>query len=152
MIMRKYLPIVVVVLVVALGILTWRRLHPPLTDEQQILVAIEEIQEAARNRSPRGIANFLAKEFKVGETGKSEFQNSLAAGILQYRVIDLDVPNPKISISGDSAQSSGQYVLSLKSEFNSPPQITRGQVSLRWKKIEGEWLIVRAEADMPSEP
>jgi hypothetical protein len=150
--MRKYVPVLAILLVLVGGVLLWRRLHPPLTDREQILAAMDGIRDAANNRSPRGVVNFLAKDFKLGEVSKSEFQNSLAGAILQYRVIDLSLSNPQVIVNGVSGTSSGTYVLSLKSEYNSPPEITRGRFALKWKKVEGEWLISGGEADMPLQP
>jgi hypothetical protein len=147
--MRKFVTILVILLAIFGGIFWWRKLHPPLTDEQQILAAMDGICVAAENRSPRGVANFLAKNFKFGDMKKSEFQNSLAGGILQYRVIKLSLSNQKVGINEDSAVSSGNYSLSLKPEFNSSPELNSGRFDLKWKKVDGEWLIVSAAAEQP---
>jgi hypothetical protein len=147
--MRKFLVAFVILLVVVGGILTWRRLHPPLNDQQQIAAAMDGISAAASARSPGRVASYLAKDFKIAGMGKSEFQNSLAGGILQYRVIELDVPNPKISVDGEVAATEGSFNLSLKPEFNSAPEIHTGRYKLRWRKVDGEWLIANAESDMP---
>jgi hypothetical protein len=146
--MRKFVTILVILLAIFGGIFWWRKLHPALTDEQ-ILAAMDAICVAAENRSPRGVANFLAKDFKFGDMKKSEFQNSLAGGILQYRVIKLSLSNQKVDINEDSAVSSGNYSLSLKSEFNSSPDLTSGRFNLKWKKVDGEWLIMTAAAEQP---
>ncbi len=142
--MRKFLIPLLLLLAIS-GFFGWRALHPKLTDEQQIAANLDAICEAAKNRSPRGIADSLAKDFKIGGLGKKEFQQSLAAGILQFRVVDLGVSGVKSSVKGDTATSSGSFLLSLKSEFDSPPQIQSGRFDLKWRKIDGEWKIIGAD-------
>ena len=146
--MRRFFILGGLFLLLLSAILTWRRLHPPLSDEEQIAAALDGISAAAKTRSARGIANFLAKDFKFGGgTGKKDFQNSLVGGILQYRVIDLNLSGVQVDSNGETAKSDGRYVLSLKSEFNSPPEIFRGKFDLQWRKIDGEWLVVSAQGE-----
>lgn len=130
-----------------IGIMTWRRLHPPLSDEGQIIAAIFDIRAAANARSPRGIANYLAKDFKFGETSKADFQNSLVGAMLQYRVVDLQIPSVAIGVKGETARCDGRYILSLKSEFNSPPEIFAGKFTLKWRKDNGQWLVTNAQGE-----
>ncbi len=142
--MRKFL-IPLLVLILLGGFFGWRALHPKLTDQEQLAANLDAICAAARARSPRGIANFLAKDFKAGGMSKSEFQNSVAGGILQYRVVDLKVSSVQSELNGQSARSAGRFLLSLKSEFNSPPQVQGGKFNLQWRKIDGEWKITGAD-------
>lgn len=142
--MRKYWLPLLVLLAIAV-FFAWRALHPKLSDEQQIAANLDAICQAADNRSPRGIANFLAKDFKAGSVSKSEFQNSLAGGILQYRVIDLSVAGVQSEVQSENASSAGRFTLALKSEYNSPPQVQSGKFALKWRKIDGEWKIVSAD-------
>ncbi|RYG70941.1 nuclear transport factor 2 family protein [bacterium] len=150
--MRKFKLPVIGLLLVLVGLFIWRVRQPALTDEQRIAAAMEGICAAASARSPRGIANHLAKEFRMGSMSKSEFQNSLAGGILQYRVIELKLTNPQVTVNGTSGTSNGNYTLSLKSEYNSPPQILSGKFDLTWKKIDGQWLVTKAEGELPTLP
>jgi ketosteroid isomerase-like protein len=147
--MRKISVVFVILLVILGGIFTWRKLHPPLNDQQQIAAALDGICAAASARSPRGVANYLAKDFKIAGMGKSEFQNSLAGGILQYRVIELRVPNTKIVVNGEAATSEGSFNLSLKPEFNSAPEVRTGRFKLQWRKTDEGWLISKADGDLP---
>ncbi len=146
--MRKFLPFLILLVLLAGGVFIWRLTHPKLSDEEQIAANLDAICEAARNRSSRGITDYLAKHFKTGGIGKKDFQNSLVAGMLQVRVIDLQVSALSTEFYGQGAESTGNYVLSLKSEFDSPPQIQKGKFDLKWQKIDGEWKIVAA--DVPS--
>lgn len=143
--MRKFLFPGVLLLLVLGGFFGWRALHPKLSDSEQITANLNAICEAAKARSPRGIASFLAKDFKAGGLSKSEFQNSLAGGILQFRVVDLGVAGVQNQVNGETAKSAGRFTLSLKSEFDSPPQIQSGKFALKWRKIDGQWKIVGAD-------
>lgn len=143
--MRKILLIGGLLLLLLGGFFTWRALHPPLTDEQQIAAALDGITSAANNRQPRGVANYLAKDFKFGSTRKKEFQQSLAAGILQYRVVDLKLAGVQVDVNGETATSSGRYTLNLKSEYTSPAEVFPGNFDLKWRKIDGEWLVTEVE-------
>ena len=145
--MRKIFIASALVLLIIGAVLMWRKLHPPLTDEQQIAAALDGITAAAGARSPRGIADFLAKDFQFGNTGKSEFQNSLVGGILQYRVIDLRLASTTTDVNGSTAKSEGRYILSLKSEFTSSPEVFAGKFVLKWRKDEGQWLVIRAQGE-----
>ncbi|HEX9997987.1 MAG TPA: nuclear transport factor 2 family protein [Abditibacterium sp.] len=130
------------------AVLTWRYFNPPLSDKEQIALALDEICAAAEARSARGIANYLSKDFKFGaQTSKKDFQNSLVGGILQYRVINLDIAGVKVDVNSATATSDGRYVLNLRSEANSPPEILSGQFLLKWRKIDGQWLITNANGE-----
>jgi ketosteroid isomerase-like protein len=145
--MRKFrLPFVLLLLIA--GFFGWRSLQPKLSDEQQIAANLEAICAAASARNPRGVADFLAKDFKAGPLSKSEFQNAFATGIMQYRVVDLGVSGVQNQVQGENATSAGRFNLSLKFEHNSQPERKSGKFNLKWQKIDGEWKIV--SADVPS--
>ncbi|PQV65401.1 hypothetical protein B1R32_101141 [Abditibacterium utsteinense] len=153
--MRKFFPILALLILVVGGVLLWRWTHPKLSDEEQIAANLNGICEGAKARSPRAITDYLSKDFKAGDTTKSELQNSLVAGILQYRVIDLKISSVKTSVlraslgEGVTASSEGQFLLSLKSEYNSQPQIQTGKFDLKWRKIDGEWKVITAQGELP---
>ena len=127
----------------------WRALHPPLSDEQQISVALDGIVEAANSRQPRGIMQFLAPDFKFQGGSRKDFQNSLVGGILQFRGVDLQLSGVEVVVKVTTATSAGRFRLSLKSEANSTPEITNGGFNLKWKKVDGQWLIGEAEMQNP---
>ena len=145
--MRKTFILSALLCLLIVGIFTWRHINPPLTDEQQIAAAINAISAAANARSPRGVANYLAKDFKFGSTSKSEFQNFLVGAMLQHRVVNLQTSSVKVEVNGETATSGGHYVLSLKPEFDSPPEVLSGRFGLEWRKIDGEWVVVRAQGE-----
>ncbi len=142
--MRKFLVPLALLLLVA-GFFGWRKLHPKLTDAQQISANLDAICEYAGERNPRNIAYYLAKNFQAGGVDKKDFQNSLAGGMLQYRKVDLKLSSVKTNLKGDTAQSTGRFLLTLRSELDSPPQVQGADFQLKWQKIDGEWKIVRAD-------
>ena len=131
------------------AVLVWRITHPALTDHQQIAANLDGIADAASRRSARGVANFLSKDFDFNGTNKRDFQNQLVAGLLQYRVVELKLNGVQTNVNGDSASSAGRYNLSLKSEYNSPPQVSTGEFKLKWRKIDGEWKVVGGQGTAP---
>ena len=147
--MKRLLLVAGTLILLLSAIWVWRATHPALTDQQQIAANLDGIAEAANRRSARGVANFLARDFNFNGIKKRDFQNQLAGGLLQFRVVDLGLNGVQTQIQGDTASSVGNYVLSLKSEYNSPPQISRGDFKLKWRKVEGEWKIVGAEGTAP---
>lgn len=150
--MKKILPFLALVLVIALGFFAWRLTHPALTDEQQIAANLAGIESAASNKSASGVASYLSKNFKFNGIKKSEFQNQLVGAFLQYRVVKLQTDGVKTQVKGDAATSVGGWNLGIKSEFTSPEQTTSGQFELKWRKEDGEWKIVEAngQGELPS--
>ena len=142
--MKRILIFSGVVLLLLSGFLVWRALHPALTDEQQIAANLDAIANAADARDAQTIADFMAPTFSFnGNSGmaRKEFQRQLYGGMLQYRVIDLQLNGVKVNVNGENAQSDGRFLLNLKAEFDSQPESQSGDFKLKWKKIDGEWKI-----------
>ena len=141
-----------VVVLLLSAILIWRALHPALTDEQQIAANLDAIAAAAGARDAVTIASYLAPQFTFddqGQTERKEFQRQLYGGILQYRVVDLTINGVAVKVNGQNASSDGRFLLSLKSEYNSPPELHDGDFQLQWQKIDGEWKIVAIKGKVP---
>ena len=141
-----------VVILLLSVVLIWRALHPALTDEQQIAAHLDSIAAAADARDAAAIADFLAPSFTFndqGQTERKEFGRQLYAGILQYRVVDLNINGVQVKVNGERASSDGRFLLSLKSEFNSPPELHTGDFALQWQKLDGEWKIVAIKGKVP---
>ena len=142
--MKRILLICGALLLILSGFLIWRALHPPLTDEEQIAANLDAIAKAADERDAVSIANFMAPTFTFnGHSGteRKEFQRQLYAGMLQYRVIDLQINGVKVKVNGAVANSDGRFLLNVKSEFDSPPEPYAGNFKLKWKKLDGQWKI-----------
>lgn len=115
---------------------------------------LDAIAAAASARDAAGVADFLAPKFSFneqGQTERKEFQRQLYAGMLQYRVVNLAINGVKVRVNGENATSAGRFILNLKSEFDSPPELTTGDFALQWKKTEGEWKIVKVKGKIPNQ-
>ena len=126
----------------------WRALHPPLTDREQIAANLDAITKAAGARDAQSIANFMAPTFGFNGnkgTTRKEFQRQLYAGMMNYRVVDLQINGVQVNVNGDTANSDGRYLLNVKSEFDSPSDPTSGAFKLKWQKLDGEWKITEVE-------
>ncbi len=145
--MKKTLVALGLALMLLSAFLIWRSLRPPLSDHDQIAANIDGIETAADNRRAGDIAFFLAKDFDIGGTKKRDFQNQLVGGILQYRVIDLELRGVEIEVDEETetAKSEGRYSLMLKSEYNSPPETMTGDFELEWRKDDGQWKVTKAK-------
>ena len=146
--MKRILIVSGVLLLLLSGFLFWRALHPPLSDEQQIAANLDIIARAAGERDAVTIAHLMAPTFTFNGnagTDRKEFQRQLYAGMLQYRVIDLQINGAQIAVKGDVAECNGRFLLNLKSEFDSPPEPHGGKFKLKWKKLDGEWKISEVE-------
>ncbi len=132
------------VLLLLSGFFLWRALHPPLTDQQQIAANLESIVKAADARDAVTIAHFMTPTFTFnGHNGtvRKDFQRQLFGGMMQYRVVDLQINGVKVNVQGAVADSDGRFLLNVKSEFDSPPEPYSGNFKLKWRKVDGEWKI-----------
>ena len=146
--MKRILILSGVVLLILSGFLGWRALHPSLTDEQQIAANLNAIAAAADARDAVTIADFMAPTFSFnGNKGmeRKEFQRQLYGGMMQYRVIDLQINGVKVNVNGENADSEGRFLLNLKAEFDSQPEPQSGSFKLKWKKLDGEWKVTEVE-------
>ena len=152
--MKRILIVSGIVLLLLSGLLLWRALHPALTDEEQIAANLDAISKAANERDAVSIAAFMAPNFKFNGnagTDPKEFQRQLYAGMMQYRVIDMQINGVKVQVKGAVAESSGRFLINLKSEFDSQPETSAGDFKLKWKKLDGEWKISEVQgAPMPN--
>ena len=150
--MKKILIVSGALVLLLSAVLIWRALHPPLTDEQQIAANLDAIAAAASARDAVTLASYLAPTFTFndqGQTQRKEFQRQLYGAILQYRVVDLGINGVQVKVQGERASSDGRFILSLKSEFSSPPEVHNGDFQLQWQKSNGEWKIVAVKGKVP---
>lgn len=145
--MKKSLRFGVPLVLLVLAVFLWRALHPALSDEQQIQAALDGIATAASNRSSGGVTSFLAKNFQLDGLKKSDIQQRLTLGMLQYRVVNLHVSGVQVQVNGDTATTKGHYDLGLKTEFSSPEEKMSDNFSLKWKRENGQWKIADAQGN-----
>ena len=133
--------------VVLLALSAWRFWPRPVSDEEQIARNIAAIQEAANNRRAGDATFYLADDFFFGAATKDEIRAQLAGAFFQYRVVNLEISGVQTRVSGDFAQSKGQFVLRLKREFNGPEEAQSGSFEAKWRKIEGQWKVDEARVE-----
>lgn len=143
--MKPSLRFVVPLVLVVLGFLLWRWTHPALSDEQQIRAALDGIETQASHKSSGGITSFLARDFEMNGLKRKELTQSLTAGLLGYRVVNLKISRVQVQVSGDTATTKGHYDLGLKTEFTSPEQPFFNDFKLKWKREDGQWKISNAD-------
>jgi len=141
--LRFVLPLVALLFVV----LFWRLTHPKLSDEQQIQAAIQDIATQANHKHSGAVANYLSIGFQLDGVKRAEIQKQLTLGMLQYAVINLRTSDVQVQINGDTATTTGQYHLGLKTEFSSPEQTTDSAFKLTWKREDGQWKISNADGN-----
>jgi ketosteroid isomerase-like protein len=132
------------VLLVAGGIGIWRAMHPPLSPEQQIAVNLEAAADALQSRSTSGVMRYLAPEFKWNNSSRDELRQMVAVASFQWRDVQLERTNEKITVNGDEAVSSGTYHLAYRAGPQAALETQSGNYTLRWKLHDGEWKIAAA--------
>jgi ketosteroid isomerase-like protein len=130
----------------------WRSFRPALSDQEQIAANFNRIEVAADNRRVGDIVFFLSKDFDFNGTKKRELQKQLIVGIMQYRVVDLELRGVEIEVNAETetAISEGRFSLTLKNEFNSTPEIINGDFELEWRKDAGSWKVTKAKGSPKS--
>ena len=138
-----------VLLLLVGGIVWWRAAHPPLTAEQQIVANLDDAQRALENRSAGGVLRHLAPDFSWDTTSRQEISTMTKGSIFQWRDVQVQRTDEEISVTGTEAVSSGNFRMSYRVRSGSPPQRLSGRYILRWRLIEGEWKVVKAEGAKP---
>jgi ketosteroid isomerase-like protein len=128
----------------------WRAAHPPLTPEQQIAANLDDAQRALQNRSAGGVLRHLAPDFSWNNTSRQEFSSMTKGSLFQWRDIQVQRSDEQISVSGNEATSTGSFRMSYRAAPNTPPQNMSGTYTLRWRLIDGEWKVVKADGAQPS--
>jgi ketosteroid isomerase-like protein len=127
---------------------SWHLAHPPLSDKEQIAANIEGIREAVEARNARQVASYLAPSFTWGDAKKSELQNQMVGGFLQWRDVTANVTGLHISIDGDTAVATGKYSLALRPNPHTRPEAFYDDFEVSFEKQNGNWLIVKAKGGM----
>jgi len=128
----------------AAGVSFWRSAHPPQSDEELLMSSLDNAASAVRDRSVGRVMSFLAPGFSANGTSRGEFNRMMTGAFFQWRDVQLDLSNQKVQISGDSATTSGHFVLNYRPQEGAAPENHRSDFSLQWRKIDGAWKIVSA--------
>lgn len=113
-------------------------------DEDQIRNVLGEIETAVQQRQSRPVLNHLSKDFSgPQEMGVKQIRQLLAAHYFRNKNISIVVAGLRIEITGNDAEvhfnaatSGGIGLL--------PDKLQYYDIETIWRKIDGDWLIVRA--------
>lgn len=113
-------------------------------DEEKIRNTLGDIETAVQNRQSRPVLKRLAKNFTGPEgMGIREIRQLMAAHYLRNKNIQVIIAGLRIVVSGNDADvrfnaatTGGAGML--------PERLQYYDVETTWRKLDGDWLIVRA--------
>jgi len=143
--MRKILVLSGALLLLIGAFLIWKQLHPPLSDEQQILANMDAVTSAVDAKQVGGIKNYLTDDFTLKDQARQDVLTNLTGYFLNEQEVTLSVSGVEVTVTGDSAVSTGHYTIVSRAETSSPPDTTVGDFHLEWRKENGFWLIAKAD-------
>jgi hypothetical protein len=123
----------------------------PLTVEQQVIVAIRQMEEKVENGERRAFMNFVAEDFD-GQYGQFDHQRLNAFMIVQLRRHERAQAQifPILVTSGEEQSSDGRTaVATFRALITGGPGWVpdRGRLlefTTGWRETGGEWLLVSA--------
>jgi hypothetical protein len=148
---RNLLILAGLLLILIGGWWSWRATQPKLTDEQQIAANIEDIRRNVESRNARYIASYFARGFSANGNNRGDVQNEMAGAFLQWRDVTANITGLQISISGDTATTSGKYSLAYKPHPRAHSETALGDFKASWKKEAGAWKISSIDGTVPQE-
>jgi hypothetical protein len=113
-------------------------------DEEKIRNVLSEIEAAVQKRQTKPVLKHLSKEFTGPEGMKTrQIRQLMAAHYFRNRNIQVVVAGLRIKIMGidadvrfNAATTGGASML--------PERLQYYDVETTWRKLDGDWLIVRA--------
>ena len=146
---RNLLILAGLLLVVIGGWWGWRASQPKLNDEEQIAANVEDLRRAVESRNARRIASYFSRDFSLNGNKRGDVQNQMAGTFLQWRDVTANVTGLDISITGDTATTSGKYSLAYKPHPRARSEAALGDFKAFWKKEDGQWKITNLEGTVP---
>lgn len=143
--MRKYIIGAGVLILLLGGWWTWQSSRPKLSNEAQIVAAVEGLRTAIANRSTRGALSYFSSDFTWNGLKRSEIQPQISGAFFQWRDVQSNVTDLKVEVTDDTAIATGKYSLAFRASNHRRPEAYLGSFKLHWKKRNGQWLIVKAE-------
>jgi hypothetical protein len=135
-----------VLLLLFSGLLIWRATHPPLNDEQQIVVLMEGARSAIATRNTNRLASYLADDFNWNGQDKRELENTLRGAFFQTRDLEPSISNLAITVKGSDATVYGNYSLRYRMQNTKTTETQVGRFQIALEKREGQWKIVKAQS------
>ncbi|HEX8552633.1 MAG TPA: hypothetical protein VF681_13880 [Abditibacteriaceae bacterium] len=142
--MKKWIAVVGALFIIAGAYFTFRRANSPLSDKQQIALAMEQAESALESRSAARLKNFLAEDFRHGETNRKDLSSMMAGAFWQWRDVQLLRNGEKNSVSGDTATVTGNYALRFRPSEGATYEAHGGLYTLQLRRVSNDWKIVSA--------
>ena len=149
---RKIILSLGLILLLGGGFFWWRVTHPPLTDEQQIAVNLEDIRSALENGNTDRALNYMADGTTFRGMKKSEIRSQFTLGFTFGGAKDVRINflNTRSEVKGAGASTKGHYKVDVRRR--NAPESYDGDFSLKWEKRDGQWVITdgTAAGDIPN--
>lgn len=134
------------------GILTWRALHPPQTDEQQILAKLDAMSQAAKAMSARGVTAPMTQNFRWQGLNKREINSHLSGFFFTADKVEVKLSDMDVKVNGERASTEGAFHATYRTAPDAPPTSRLGRFRTNWIKREGDWKLDSAEGGANLEP
>lgn len=110
-------------------------------DEEQVRENLDQVVTAVKARQPREVVEHLTQDFVAQEQmGVDEVRRFMLAQFFRNQQINLVVTGLKVTVEGQDAQANFRVVVTGGFSWI-PERLDYYQVSTRWLKQDGDWLI-----------
>lgn len=116
-------------------------LHPPQTDEQQIIARLEAMSGAARAMSARGVVAPMTEAFRWQGMNKREINSQLSLFFFNAHTVEVKLLDIAVEVNAERATTEGAYHLTYRMAPDAPPESRLGRFRTRWLKRDGEWKL-----------
>ena len=114
-------------------------------DEEQIRNAIGEIESAVQNRQTGPVLEYLADGFRgPHDMDTRQVRQLMAAHYLRNRNINVVLAGMQIEITGINAHVSFNAAVTGGAGML-PERLQYYDVDTQWRKLDGDWQIIRAD-------
>jgi hypothetical protein len=150
--MRKIIILCGLVLIVVGSILTWRALHPPLSDIEQIEANLNGLAQAIEAGRTRRLVSYLAPDFKWHSFTRDYISRNFGGFSLQWSDVELHLSGVRVQRKDGYATTNGRFTLRYRSRDSRYVETRIGNFKLFWEKRHDEWLVTGAEGGENIEP
>lgn len=114
-------------------------------DEQQIRNAIDEIESAVQNRQTGPVLEHLADNFRgPHDMDTRQVRQLMAVHYLRNQNINVVLAGMQVEISGINARVSFNAAVTGGAGML-PERLRYYDIDTQWRKLDGDWLIIRAD-------
>jgi len=146
MMLRRLVPWVFVVVVIGAGAGWYLLTRPePLSDEQQIVRLIADVQRAVEQRKTSDVMRYVSDDYHDRRgLDRLDVQRLVIAGARNRATMDLSVQVTSIEVQGDSATFTAEVDYSVGGPAM-PGRSNHLTVSAELRRERGGWKVISAE-------